>query len=336
MRRMREFKFGRYIAFALPVFAGAFGAYYYVKHRPVAGPPSTAETAEKTSDRKVASLSGEKDRTELSHRIRDTAKDVEDEVADSRDQKSDQDAPVASKAVAPVTAAATASVSADPGKECTFSEYCGEGPEYTRVTKAEWAMVMDKFHGAKSSLIGWLGQHRSEIPEATYATMEKQVRGLKIQRPPSSDEPDLAWRGIGVYSQAAENSEPILKIGGGFVQFASRNPARAKFELARLVAQSWAPCELGRVGGEHASVTWAPLLKCLGVNDAQGCTQGTYSEAGWAVSTTVAAITTPPGCEVKAFRNPEMAKCMKEMPFEAGTRSVASSGTSGVASKETK
>jgi hypothetical protein len=142
--------------------------------------------------------------------------------------------------------------------------------------------------------------------------MEKRVNELKIQRPPVLEEPDLAWRGIGVYASGGESGEPIIRVGGGFVKLALAYPDRAKFELARLVAQAWAPCELKRISPVAA---WKPLLDCMNMKDAQTCGEGTFSEEGWAVSTTLANAVMAPGCELPVLKNPELAKCMKLIPF---------------------
>jgi hypothetical protein len=175
---------------------------------------------------------------------------------------------------------------------------------------------MEQFHGAKRQLLGYVEKHRADLPENVRQAMERQVHDLKIQRPPAADEPDLAWRGIGIYTLNSE-SEPIIKLGGGFVRLAIKHPARARFEMARLVAQAWAPCELERLAASEAP--WNGLLKCLSVNDAQGCAQGTFSEAGWAVATSVAYEVSAPGCQIPAFRAPEQAKCAAH-----ATRAVAS------------
>jgi hypothetical protein len=331
---MREFSIGHYVAVAVPVLGMAFGIHYLIKHRPAPG-TETADVlkpsqvkGDKKGSRKIASAMGEKN---LDRRaLKGGAESAEGAYAEAEtgSEAAERDAahePSAKLAAAANDAAAT-------GKDCAPVEYRGNGPEHTKVTKAEWAAVMDQFHDAKDQLAKWLHQNRAAIPEATYSMMERQVKNLKIQRPPSADEPDLAWRGIGVYTQGNDN-EALIKIGGGFVKLANRHPARAKFEIARLVAQSWAPCELARASNAETSTAWAPLMKCLGLAEGQGCGQGTFSEAGWAVSTTVAASVSPPGCSIQAFNDPELAKCLKHVPF--GSRTVASAnGATGAAHEE--
>ena len=329
MRRMRELTYGHYVAIALPVLGAAFGIHYLIKHphRPTGSETAALKPsqykAEKGS-RKPASARGDKNR-DARHEGQSGEEIAGSEPAAQFAETAGYEASRAPSAV--LEGASNDAV--DTGKECAAVEYRGDGPEQTKVTKAEWAAVMDQFHSAKSSLTSWLNHHRREFPDATFAMMEREVKDLKIQRPPAADEPDLAWRGIGIYTQGNE-AEPMIKIGGGFVKLASKRPARAKFEMTRLVAQSWAPCEMARASGPNggdAVATWNPLLKCLGVTEAQNCAQGTYSESGWAVSTTVAAAVSPPGCQIKAFASPELAKCMKQIPLAAG-RSVASASES--------
>lgn len=330
MRRMRDFSIGHYVAVAIPVLGAAFGIHYLVRHKGGARNESAqvAKPSQLKADasRKVASLMGEKDGDKLSRSYGAESSQADDESpADTFGQTEDGAAGDAAVAQSPSRLLeGAANDAADKGKDCSQPEFRGEAPELTHVTKAEWSVVMNQFHGAKDSLVAWLQAHRKEIPEPTFQLMERQVRSLKIQRPPAADEPDLAWRGVGVYTQGNE-SEAIVKLGGGFVRLAATHPARARFELTRLVAQSWAPCELGRAGTAESAAAWNPLLKCMGVTPvigAQSCAEGTYSEAGWAVSTTVAASVADPGCQIRATRDPLLAKCMKTLPLRA-SRSVA-------------
>lgn len=317
MRRMRDFSFGHYVAVGVPVLAVALGINHLVRHHSAGTSGKEVATAMKPSEykqestkstRKIASASAN---GVVNHRN-------EEDDADDRDEPAATDRHAANHVTSPeehergVTLEGAVNDALAAGTECTSIEYRGDGPTATKVTRGEWITVMDQFHAAKHELLGWLEKNRHELPEATAQAMEKQVRNLKIQRPPASEEPDLSWRGIGIYTQNAEG-EPILKLGGGFVRLAGTHPARARFEMARLVAQSWAPCELTRVSA--ADATWSPLLKCLGVNESQGCGQGTYSEGGWAVSTTLAAAVSPPGCRIPAFKTPDTGKCVSHVPF---------------------
>jgi hypothetical protein len=343
MRRMRAWTAGHYVAIIVPVLAAGFGIYYMVRHSGPANPgketavikPSQydRDAAEPSADRKIAlakdherpraggtfeereAARAERERKEREKPLKDPRRDTR--KPSSASEESELDALVSADA-------------AFAGSECPAIEYRGAGPQATKVTKGEWTAVMEQFHGAKHALLGALEKRRKDLPPATSKALEAQVRSLKIQRPPAPDEPDLSWRGIGVYTQNSEG-EPIVKLGGGFVRLVTRHPARARFEMARLVAQSLAPCELKRLGAHEA--TWDPLLKCLNVNDKQGCGQGSYSEAGWAVSTTLAAAVAPPGCQIGAFRAPEALQCMKRVPLSTAMAQGEGDGASrGVAS----
>ena len=206
------------------------------------------------------------------------------------------------------TASATITTGATASNQCTSIEYRGDGPTFTKVDDKEWEKVMTQYHGVKGELLAWLNKHRKEFPDKTANVMEAQIQKLKIQRPPANEEPDLTWRGIGIWTQDATGA-PIIRMGSGLVKLMVKQPQRGRFEMARLVAQTWSPCELQRV---DAAGAWDPFVKCLGVEDRKGCSAGTYSEAGWAVSTAMAAIVSAPGCTVPAFADPTIAGCLKK------------------------
>lgn len=343
MRRMRELSAGQYIAIALPVLAAGFGVYYLVRHHHPA--PAKKETAsvlkpsqfEKESgkgSRKLASKDGGAGSDRGRSRMAKVDREADHESAGAADtaegkyvaiEDNEHGAPKHARADHGKSGGSLEWVSKDAASAggaspCLAIEYRGEGPKATKVTKGEWSTVMDQFHGAKHRLLEWIDKNEGDLGQSNAQAMAQQVRGLKIQRPPASDEPDLAWRGIGVFTQNSEG-EPIVKVGGGFLRLSHSHPARAKFEMARLVAQALGPCELKRFGASEG--TWSPLLKCLGVNESHGCGQGTYSEGGWAVSTTLAANVSNPDCRIEAFQSPDMAKCMAKIP----TREIASADT---------
>ncbi len=209
---------------------------------------------------------------------------------------------------------------------CQSAERVGPGPERVNDSPEEWTRVLDIFHGAKDSLVRWLKTEAKNIPAETVAMMEQQVKTLRIRRPPSIDEPDFSWRGSAVLSMD-DTGLPIVHVGGGYFSLLSQNAARAKFELARVVSQVWSPCELARVG---AADPWGGLTSCLGVStssEERACADGTYSEAGWAISTTVAARVADPGCKIPALSDPVHAACLTQT-LGAG-RSVASTDSHG-------
>lgn len=194
------------------------------------------------------------------------------------------------------------------GASCMSVEYRGDGPA-AAISPKDWENVLTQFSEVKKALLDWLDANRKGFSEKMGLLMESQIRSVKLQKPPVTDEPDLNWRGIGVY--VTDSKSPMIRVSPGFVKLVNKQPVRAKFELARLVAQGWAPCELQK---QDAGEAWGPLLKCLQITEAQACAAGSYSEAGWAVSSTLAAVVAPPGCALPAFKAPELAQCLKRVP----------------------
>jgi len=201
---------------------------------------------------------------------------------------------------------------------CKTAEYRGYGMKTAKISASEWSKFMQQYHGVKKELIAWLHQHRNAFSQKQAELMERQIRELRVQRAPTPESPDLAWRGIGVYSEDIQ-SRRVIRLGGGFMELVKTQPKRAKFELASLIAQGWAPCELSR-----AENPWTPLLQCLGLgmSESQNCGEGSYSEGGWAVSSAVAAIVAPPNCKIPAFNSPQAEECLGKVG-----RSIASEVT---------
>jgi len=185
-------------------------------------------------------------------------------------------------------------------KLCESLELPGSGVAPFHVSPEERKKVLALFHDSKRLLIQWLGTHPLQTSQETLGAMVERVANLKVVIPPSNEEPDLKWRGIGVHTQEGPNQE-FLRLGNGFIKLTLDNPVRAQFELTRLLAQAWAPCEFMN---EKVN-PWSGLLRCLGLEE-QVCNEWTYSEAGWAVSSVLAAHLSPPGCEL-----PMMAKKRK-------------------------
>jgi hypothetical protein len=179
--------------------------------------------------------------------------------------------------------------------------------------------VVDDFHWAKGELIAWLQENRAAIPQDAFDIMEHEVKETRIQKPPATEEPDLAFRGIGVWTQKGKE-DPLVRLGGGFIPFASHQHESARFEILRLVAQSISPCELKRLG--VADDVWKPLLTCLNVNEPLACMDGTFSESAWAVSTTLAAQKAKPACHITAFDDDRAAACLKKIPVGRQVASI--------------
>lgn len=331
MRRMRDLTIGHYVAAAVPVLAAGFGIYYMVRHHNplLKGKETVVIEGSKKGARKIAAAKEHE-------RIRSLgAGDRQDEGMFDSDKTGKGEAGEKTKETprgrrTPSSdLEATSNDAASVGRECDAIEYRGAGPQATKVTKGEWTAVMSHFHGAKNSILALIEKRRHDLADGTAQALEHQIRNLKIQRPPASDEPDLSWRGIGIFTQNSEG-EPMVKLGGGFVHLVTKHPARARFEMARLVAQSLAPCELQRIGASEA--TWTPLLTCLGMTESQGCGQGTYSENGWAVSTAIASAVSAPGCQIPAFKSSELAQCAKRIPLGKETAQVENAPARNIAS----
>ena len=177
-------------------------------------------------------------------------------------------------------------------KACAPLEIPGRGPASVQVGKAEWDEFMKMYRGVKEQYAAWLGLRVTEENHGSLGWMIESIGGLKVQRPPTVSEPDLAWRGIAVLSHEP-SGEPMIRVGDGFLAFMKHEPKRAKFELARAMAQVWAPCA---VSSAHKSVNW----KELGVAkvEKENCEAPGVSDAAWAVSSAVAVQVADPGCSV--------------------------------------
>ncbi len=196
-------------------------------------------------------------------------------------------------------------------QKCASIEFPGAGPSIIKVDGKEWQSILTRYHEVKASYLAWLNNHRAEIGEASYAVMEKRMHDLRIQRPPTLEEPDLPWRGIGVFTRNHDNT-PLVRLGEGFRRLMEKEPKRAHYELARLVAQTWAPCELAQ---EKVIGVWDNALACTNVHEEKACAVGSYSEGGWAVSSYMAALVSAPGCSVPAFKEAAVASCLTMLPY---------------------
>ena len=197
------------------------------------------------------------------------------------------------------------------GGVCSSFELFGAGPKTEVPTPAQWQKVMKIFHAAKIGLLAWTLENRWRIRDHALTFMEKRVQDIRLQRPPTLEEPDLSYRGVGVLSDDAEGV-PLIRLGSGFTRLVESSPTRAKFELTRLIAQTWAPCELEKSKIEQP---WPLLLSCLGLPVNPECGAGSYSEAGWAVSSVVAVRVSPPGCELPALLEPGRLICANKLPL---------------------
>jgi hypothetical protein len=223
------------------------------------------------------------------------------------------------------------------GKFCGTAEYFGAGPEQTQLDPTLWNQFMGDYHAAKTDLIQFVSANKSYFSESFITAMENEIRGARVMRPQNQIEPDLTWRGIAAWTRpragAVENGErpSLIHVGSGFMQLFQKNRARARFEIARLLAQSWSPCELTET---RDSKVWKDFFSCMGLEKSQTeCKPGVVSEASWAMSTAVASLVSQPGCQIQAFADDKSAACLKvfhrgdvaSYELEVPNRKVASS-----------
>ena len=249
--------------------------------------------------------------------------------SESLAQHGESSAPVREPASGATEVLAESVSSNEKGETCGSIEYRGDGMKDTHISDVEWAKVMSQFHDVKASVLSWFDHHHKGFAEKSIQLIEEQLHSVKLDKPPIADEPDLSWRGIGVFAYSASGA-PEIRIGNGFVKLALKQPARSKFELARLLLQSVAPCEMIKLGAEPS---WDPLLKCLGINEAQACSAGTYSEAGWAISSGLASVISSPGCSIPAFKG-EAVSCLRKVPLPFNVSDTGTTPVRTVASSE--
>jgi hypothetical protein len=202
---------------------------------------------------------------------------------------------------------------AETDKSCSAIEYAGSGPDSLRLDSAVWNRFMADYHRAKEDLVDWLHRNAESFPKAQMARMELEIRETRVMRPQSQVEPDLAWRGIAAWTRPrpgtiVENERPaLIHVSDGFMKLYQKDRSRARFEITRVLAQAWAPCEMG--AGKFTA--WNGLLQCLGVSAEQvGCTAGVVSEGAWAASTAVAVLVSPPSCDIPAFQGDKYQACL--------------------------
>lgn len=200
---------------------------------------------------------------------------------------------------------------------CQTVEYVGSGPKHKDPSTEIMSGTVAMFRQVKQDLMSWLKTRESRIPEATAKEMRKTMESLSLVTPPHETGMDLNWRGIGIWEKDSDG--PVIRIGGGFYELFQRDQKRAKFELTRLAAQTWAPCELA---GQKIDSPWAALMSCLGYEGTMGCGKNEISDAGWALSSAVAAVLAPIECDLPAFAEDRMAACLFETPLRIGARDL--------------
>jgi len=199
-------------------------------------------------------------------------------------------------------------------KQCASLEFAGAGPELTEVDASLWARFMVDYRQIKEELVGWLHQNAEFFPSSQLAKMELEIRQSRVMRPQAQLQPDLSWRGVAVWTRPqagtiVEGERPaLIQVGDGFLKLYQKDRSRARFELTRVLAQAWAPCELGN---GKSSAAWDSVLQCLGFSKNQiGCAAGVVSETAWATSSAVAVLLNPPACELPAFQGGKLQSCL--------------------------
>jgi hypothetical protein len=199
-------------------------------------------------------------------------------------------------------------------QSCTSVEEFGTAPEQVAVTPEMWEKAMAVFHEAKARVVTWVSDQGAHLTREQKLRAIKSVEEVRLQRPPQAEQPDLSWRGIGVYTiimDAAKLPQGVIRLGGGFVRLVQRDVGRARFELTRLVLQAVTPCELERVLGGERTAFWKPVQSCLNVEThSQECTLGGFSESTWALSSAVAAQVSPPGCQIANLTPEILGRCV--------------------------
>jgi hypothetical protein len=316
MRRTRENNW-QIVLFLVPAIAVGFGVHYMVKKSKtqVVAVATPTETADKALGYRALASKDDEDSDSDESPEQDLSKETHRSPANTKTYSKKELAELAGK----------------DDNTCSSFELRGDGMSETHVSNEEWAQVMGLFHDSKSGLQSWIVAHNAEFPGGLVKWMSEQVDNARIQRPPLAEEPDLNWRGIGVATRAGTvaDSVPLIRVGGGFIKMVQAEPKRARFELTRLIAQAWNPCDMPT--GAHA--TWQPLLQCMGLKEQdwdykKSCAVGSQTEAAWAMSTAVAAVVSPPGCEIPAFKTASVGQCIKKTAWLAVPPRTAAVATS--------
>ena len=195
----------------------------------------------------------------------------------------------------------------DESGNCEAFEFLTSNPKTAAPTDAEWSPVLQMYRRAKANLTLLAESMESELTPEVLIALKERLQAVRIYRPPVAEEPDLAYRGIGVSTRDGQGN-PIIRLGPGFVELHQKHPERARFEMSRLLAQAWAPCEFTSPAKTPA---FASVLKCLGFDQNFGCGPKNFSDAGWALSTVLANRIAPPGCMIPGLKSESIQACLK-------------------------
>ncbi len=191
---------------------------------------------------------------------------------------------------------------------CVSAEYwVAQGPQSTPPTAREWSEALSVYQEVKAQLAEFLRARSATVGVEKTAKLEKLLREVRLDRPPSAEEPDLAYRGIVIFTRD-ERGSPLLRMGPGFLKLAQSHTERARFELARAISQVWNPCDPELAG------VWGKFSKCMGWDAVSQCESASYSDLAWSVSTWVAQQVAPPGCKVPGLNDAQFQVCSDRLP----------------------
>lgn len=204
---------------------------------------------------------------------------------------------------------------------CEAKEYPGHGSEAIEVDAKDWKAFMDLYHGSKARLLSWLSTKESQVENHDFETIRTRIADARVVRPGDHIDPDLAWRGILVRSTTDEGAS-VIHVSSGFFTLMKSEPARAQFEVIRVLAQGISPCEVSRsvasadhglmkASGHSSEKLFGHYLKCQGIDSANECEHSTISESGWAVSTGIAYRLAEMKCAPPAFKETKDQDCLK-------------------------
>lgn len=214
---------------------------------------------------------------------------------------------------------------------CGSGEFFGAGPEQVQVDAVAWTRFMGEYHAAKNDLLQWITANKEHFSAPAIEKMENEVKLTRVMRPQEQIEPELTWRGIAAWTRPkagsvdAQERPALIHVGSGFMDLFAKDRVRARFEIARLIAQSWSPCELAE---SAKTPVWNAYFQCMGLSSEQiKCAPGAVSEATWALSTAVATLVSRPGCSVPAFADSKSQGCLAAFKaVGSGERRIASEG----------
>jgi hypothetical protein len=215
-------------------------------------------------------------------------------------------------------AAAPTAYGMDAEGYCTSVEEPGKSAGDIKLTQKVWTPVVEDFRAAKRRVVEWMKKHPDQFPAERFAVLSEKVLDLQIQRPPSEEEPDLAWRGMVVLSRFPDG-KPLLRVGGGFLALHQKYPKRARFELARAVSLLLSPCEMKKM--EFAD-TWEKVASCSQGGGSETCEVGSVSNQAWMFASAIAQEAQPPGCKILAVEKSGFLGCLSKKALKREVASV--------------